>query len=214
MRAAVLVLLIFNLALAGMLWLASVTAPEQAAVAVPNAHKIQIISLPSTTTVRARCMELGPFTAQEAMSARQILDEMSLGIPVFSLEMPLAALWWVFIAPHSSQAAAVQRAKGLEKLGFKGYHVFDGSSPWKHAISLGVFKSEEAAERFLEELKRKGIQGARTENRSTTQTMFYMNEDNAGLIARLTEIEAQFAGAGLRQVNCPSLRNADFGAGT
>lgn len=202
MRAAVLVLLIFNLPLAIMLKLGSATAPDQTAVATLNSHKIQIVSFTATPAV-TRCMELGPFNEEQALSVRRILDEGSFKSRVSSLETPLPAQWWVYIAPLNSHTAAMQRAKGLQRLGIKGYPVAEESSPWKHAISFGVFKSEEAASRMLEELRRKGVQDARAENRKVTRTMFYMQEADAGNIARLTEITAQFANTGLRQVNCP-----------
>ena len=214
MRAAVLVLLIFNLALAVMLKLESNTAPDQSAVAGLNSQKIQIVSSAGIAALRARCMELGPFNDEEALSVRRMLDERSLRSSVSSMEMPLPGQWWVYIAPLNSSAAAAQRARGLQRLGIKGYPVFDESTPWKHAISFGVFKSEEAALRLLEELKRKGVEGAKAETRNVTRTMFYMNEAGAEHIAQLTEIKGQFANAGLKQVNCPSSKNLGLEAGS
>ncbi|MSQ58946.1 MAG: SPOR domain-containing protein [Betaproteobacteria bacterium] len=152
-------------------------------------------------------MELGPFNGEEVLSVRRMLDERSLRSHMSSLEMPLPAQWWVYIAPFSSYAGAMQQAKRLQKMGINGYPLFDENSPWKHAISFGVFKSEEAALRLLEEMKRKGIEGARAEIRSVTRTLFYMREASAERVSQLARIKAQFAGASLRQVSCPSSRS-------
>ncbi|MFN0315569.1 MAG: SPOR domain-containing protein [Burkholderiales bacterium] len=212
MRAAVLVLLIFNVALAVLLKIASSIAPGKPAADTLNAHKIRIISSSGNPAESVPCMELGPFNGEEVLSVRHMLEEKSLKSQVSSLEMPLPAQWWVYIAPFSSYSAAMQEARQLQKMGIKGYPLFDENSPWKHAISFGVFKSEEAALRLLEELKRKGVDGARAEIRNVTRTLFYLQEASAEQVAQLAEIKAQFAGASLKQVSCPRSRNARAGA--
>jgi SPOR domain len=208
MRAAVLVLLIFNVALAVLLKITSSAAPSKSAAETLNAHKIQIMSSSGTPVASVPCMELGPFDGEEVLSVRRMLNDKSLKSEVSSLEMPLPAQWWVYIAPFSSYNAATQEAKQLQKMGIKGYPLFDENSPWKHAISFGVFKSEEAARRLLEELKRKGVEGARAEMRNVTRTLFYLQEASAEQVAQLAEIKAQFAGASVRQVSCPRSGNA------
>ncbi|MDR2240396.1 MAG: SPOR domain-containing protein [Zoogloeaceae bacterium] len=69
--------------------------------------------------------------------------------------------WWVHIPPQSSGTLADRKAAELARLGIKDSYVIRKSGPTQYAISLGLFKSEDGANEYLADLKKKGIKTAR-----------------------------------------------------
>ncbi len=209
-----IVLVIFNVFLVLALSLRPSASPGPPNPRALNSDLIRVLPTPRNIAVPSRCLELGPFNVQETVSARRMLDELSLSSRMSSVEIPVIAGWWVYIAPRATRAEALKRARDLEKLGVREHYVFDDSSPWKNAISLGLFKTESAAEKYLDDLGRKGVKGAKVgrQDQRVTHTVFYMTDPDAEVIARLTEVKAQFSNADLRQVSCPALRREARGA--
>lgn len=209
-RTVLLVLLIFN----GALMLAHQIKgdADDSAGAGPlgvNAEKVIILPAVAHVVVPARCLELGPFSTLEVDAVRQRLRERSLDELSFAAEVPLTNGWWVFVPPRNSHTDAIKRAKELDRLGIRGFHVFE-DGPNKHAISLGVFKSEAAAQSFLGEVNAKGFKGARMDRQQQrmVQHLFYVRSAVPEVVARVTEVKAQFDTAELRQVACPASKIA------
>jgi hypothetical protein len=77
--------------------------------------------------------------------------------------------------------------------------------PTRNAISLGIFKSEEAASAFLQSAQAKGVRGARVGARETrvTQTAVLVRDPDALVSARLAELALRFPGSELRAIDCP-----------
>lgn len=210
MRAAVLILVIFNLALLAALKIRHGGAPTHAPQALDGSNDtIQIIPMREAVTVVARCVELGPFSAQEAVLAQNMLQERALGEIASSVEVPISDGWWVYISPRASRADAIKRAREVEKLGVRDFHLFE-DGPYKNAISLGVFRSEGAAAEYAGDLERRGLRNARIgrqEHRILSQ-LIYIRSQAPEVIASVTEVKAQFARAELRQVSCPDSARA------
>ena len=66
-----------------------------------------------------------------------------------------------------SKEAAEKRVAELRELGVSNYFVMSDSPTMRYAISLGVFKSEAAAQTLLAALKRQGVQDARVSPRTS-----------------------------------------------
>lgn len=205
MRAAFVVLIVLNLFLALGLVLQDRT-PKKAAV--DNDNSIQVLPLSKYVEPPKRCVELGPFSAHEVDAVRRMLEDLALAQQLSSVENAVTAQWWVYIPSRPSHAEALRRARELEKLGVGELHVFDEASPWKYAISLGLFRSEAAAQAHLAFLQRKGVRGVKLEQQEhrLTQTVFYATDPDSETIGRLTQVKAQFGHAELRQLPCSGLR--------
>jgi len=62
-----------------------------------------------------------------------------------------------------------------QELGVEDFYVVQEDSKFRFAISLGVFKTEEAARSRLAELRKKGVRTARVDPRETSvQKVFFM----------------------------------------
>lgn len=205
MRTALLVLLIVNLALFAAVQLRSGGTGDVTPSTRQNSDKISIMAARDDIKVVERCVELGPFSTQEAQVARAMLAERDLAELATPVEVSLTDGWWVYIPPRPNRTEVLARAKNLEKLGVRDLHVFD-EGPNRNAISLGVFRSESAASEYVADLVARGVRGAKVgrQEHRISSSMFYIRSQVPEVIARVTEVKAQFARAELRQVACPN----------
>jgi hypothetical protein len=89
----------------------------------------------------------------------------------------------------------------LKRLGVDEYFVMPDDPKLRNAISLGVFKTEEAAKARLDALRAKGVRsavvGARESQRG--KTYFQVREANSTQAAKLNELRQGFAGTEVRE---------------
>lgn len=118
----------------------------------------------SETPVQA-CRALGGLTSDEASRLANWLADREEGLVVDQQPQTEAKSWWVFIPPLPNAAQASRKGDELFKLGVKDFQIVRDSGPDEHAISLGLFKSEERAREFLASLQKKSIKSARIQVR-------------------------------------------------
>ena len=92
----------------------------------------------------------------------------------------------------------------LKKAGVKDVSVLGDNT-----ISLGVFSSNEAAQKAVADVKAKAktlANGAQVtpRNPQSTETIFTVKEPNTSMVARLTLMQREFDGSNLRAVTCPA----------
>lgn len=68
--------------------------------------------------------------------------------------------WWVFMPPQADRKGAERKAGELQRLGVKEFFIVT-EGPQRHAISLGIFSREAAAQKHLEQLRSQGVRTAR-----------------------------------------------------
>ena len=210
MRALFVLLLLANLVFGGYAWYVSQQANPDAALLNQqlNADKVRIIA-PRPIVLhpppKRVCLEWGPFGASEQKTAQSTLEALKLGERFAAHEVQVLAGFWVYIPPLKNKAEVDRKIAELERLGVKDYYAVEGQGPMKNAISLGLFRTEEAATGYLEGLQEKGVRSARTGNREhrVTQTVFVIREPDVALTSKLAELRVQFPGSELRTVDCP-----------
>ena len=91
----------------------------------------------------------------------------------------------------------------LKAEGLKDFFILN-DGPQKNAISLGVFKTEEAANKFLDSVKEKGVQNARSGARTQTiqQTYVILRDPQPAQTERLQQLKGDFAGSEIRIGPC------------
>jgi sporulation related protein len=210
MRALFVLLLLANLALALYAWHASLQPNPDAALLGQqlNADKIRIIAprpMMPPPRPKSACLEWGPFGASEQKLAQSALEALKLGERLTSHDVQVVAGFWVYIPPLKNKAEVDRKIAELERLGVKDYYAVEGQGPMKNAVSLGIFRTEEAAKGYLEGLQEKGVRSARAGNREhrVTQTMFVLREPDVALTPKLAELRLQFPGSDLKAVDCP-----------
>ncbi len=115
------------------------------------------------------CIEIGNFLPADAKRFEKQLEALELGDRqsrqnVVIQENPNHI---VYIPPLGSKEAADKKANELKQLGVTNYFVMSDNTSMKWGISLGVFKSEAAAQSLLQALIKQGVHSARVIARGT-----------------------------------------------
>jgi hypothetical protein len=155
-------------------------------------------------SVRATCVEWGSFGAGELARAQGALDRLALGARARRVEVSVTAGYWVFIPPMRSQAAMERKAAELRNLGVDEYFPILDPGRWRYAISLGVFRSEEGATRYLAQLRQMGVRSATVGEREQrmTQNAFVISEATEAESVKMADLRNEFPGSELRAVEC------------
>jgi hypothetical protein len=152
-----------------------------------------------------KCIEWGSFTLADAPRAEKALEPLALGPRLAQRRTEESAGWWVFIPPQGSRAGALKKAQELKALEVNDYFIVQDEGPQRWALSLGVFRTEEAAQARLAALRAQGVRSAQVGARETIVPKVWLQVkgvDNA-LEARLRDIAREIEGSELRA--CPTL---------
>ncbi|MDD5383945.1 MAG: SPOR domain-containing protein [Gallionella sp.] len=237
MKALVWILLLGNVIFfAVMQWGGLLAADEQAAQAQLALHeeKISLLSAPqgkpaaalpasapapvsapaeAPATLTAKpdvsCMEWGEFSGADLARATAALSTLQLGDKLSQRQVEYAIGYWVYIPPMKDKAAVNQKIAQLKARGIDEYFVVPDAGPWLNAISLGVFKTREAAQHFLDELRSsKGVRSAQIGERASKlkATLFVLNGLDAKTGTDLARIQKDFAGSDLKDIPCALTR--------
>jgi hypothetical protein len=212
-RALFLLLVLANVAFFA--WSRYVAPPEAAADPVPLGRQIEpqklkviapselpaIVARPAPAPIVLKCIEWGGFTLADASNAQAALEPLQLGARLAQRRSDESAGWWVFIPPQGSRPAAQKKAAELKALAVDDYFVVQDEGPYRWALSLGVFRSEEAAQARLAALRSQGVRSAQVGARETTVSKVWLQVKavDAGLYARLKEVARAIEGSELRE---------------
>jgi hypothetical protein len=214
-RALFLLLVAANLALYAW-W--HYGAPADAAASAPRARQIEPEKLrviapldlpppaaprkpaPAPVAAAAACLEWGSFTIADTPRAEQALEPLALGERMAQRRTEERAGWWVFIPSMGSRQGALTKAQELRNLGIDQYFIVQEEGEHRWALSLGVFRNEEAALTHLAALRARGVRSALVGARETVVQKVWLQVKNvdAPLQARLKEIARQVDGSELR----------------
>lgn len=152
----------------------------------------------------AACLELGGFNPGDVAQVQKALEPLGLGSRLSQRRAEEIASYWVFMPPLRNRQSANNKAAELRKLGVEDFFIVQEDPKFRFAISLGVFKTEEAAKVRLEELKKTGVRTARVGPRETSVQKIYfaVKEVPDALVAKLNELRQGYAGIELK--NCGS----------
>jgi len=148
-------------------------APRVAAPAAPAPQSAAAASTPGASAVPGArpqpiaCLEWGSFTIADAPAAVKVVGSLGLGDRLSERRTEETASWWVFIPPQGGRADALRKARELRALGVEDYFVLQEEGPNRWAVSLGVFRTEAAAQARLEALKTKKVRSAEIGPRET-----------------------------------------------
>ncbi|MBI2285983.1 MAG: SPOR domain-containing protein [Nitrosomonadales bacterium] len=155
------------------------------------------------------CMEWGEFSGADLARATAALSTLQLGDKLSQRQVEYSIGYWVYIPPQKNKAAVNQKIAQLKARGVDEYFVVPDAGPWLNAISLGVFKTREAAQHFLDELRdSKGVRSAQIGERASKlkATLFVLNGLDAKTGTELARIQKDFAGSELKDISCALTR--------
>nr|WP_218106456.1 SPOR domain-containing protein [Duganella sp. SG902] len=181
-----------------------------------NANKLTIIpaekanaasvsaTAPEAKPETQACVEIASFVLADARRFESQLEALKLGDRQSRHNLPGTEIssYIVYIPPQGSKEGADKKAGELRALGITNYFVMSDNTPLRWGISLGVFKTEGAAQNQLAALMKQGVRTARVAPRMSGSKLlaFQFRDVDADLKARLEKIRAGFPNAELR--NC------------
>lgn len=156
---------------------------------------------PAPEATPVACVEWGSFSPADASRAAQRLEPLALGARLAQYRGEEIASWWVHIPPQGNRAGALKKAAELKQLGVFDYFIVQDNGALRWSLSLGVFRSEDAAKAHLEALRDKGVRSAVIGRRETRvpKVWFQVREVDAPLQARLEAAARDFEGATLHE---------------
>jgi hypothetical protein len=168
---------------------------EQATAAAAAAKAAAAAAAKATSEIVA-CTEVGNFSIAGAKRFEEMVAPLELGERQsrrnVTAEESVSSI--VYIPPQGSKEGAEKKANELKQLGVTNYFIMSEESTMKWGISLGVFKSEAAAQRLLASLLKLGVHSARISPRggSTNKLVYQFRKLDADTKAKLELIAAGF----------------------
>lgn len=157
------------------------------------------------TALPAACLEWGIFAGPNVARAETALARLELPAGQVERAVTDAGGYWVYMPPFKTRAEVDRKIRELKDLGVTEFFVVQDAGPWRNAISLGIFRTDEAAQAFLAGLRGRGVRSAIAARRENflKQVAFYVREPDTATVARLTELQQQFSGSDLKAGTCP-----------
>ena len=152
----------------------------------------------------ALCYEWGTFSGANANNAQDTLNRMGLKFTARQQTPQEAIRYWVYIPPRKSLAEAQAKVEELKSMNVQESFIMQ-EPKWRNAISLGLFREEASATKFLEDMRGRGVKSAvkGTRNHEGGQTSFSLLNVTAAQAEELGKLKPEFPDSELRQVNCP-----------
>lgn len=157
-------------------------APVAAATPAPEKKKPVLVA----------CTEIGNFSAEEAKRFGAQLAALPFANRVEQRPVREVTSHIVYIPPQADREAAEKKAEELRGLGIQDFFIIQDNSSLRWGISLGVFKTEEAARTHLANLSQKGVRTARVGERSASLVAFRVRDLEPEQKAVLERVKARF----------------------
>lgn len=182
----------------------AVVPPAKVHTPSPSPLSLNMAASEGTDPSKLICLEWGDFSGSDLARATAALSGLQLAGKISKRQIERDIGYWVYIPPLKDKAAVNRKIGELKKLGVKEYFVVQISGQWMNAISLGVFKTRDAAQNFLHDLHTKGVHSAKVGERASKlkATIFILNKVDAGTEAKLKAMQKDFAGSELTNVPC------------
>jgi len=159
----------------------------------------------TTPVLVQSCLEFGPMSDEEAARARQALAAGGLLERTAQAPMMATASWWVHVPPRRSLLQAENELARIRAAGVRDAYVVLEQGEMPLALSLGLFRTEEAARRVADQMKSRGIGGVVVGRREQQirLTAFYVRDPSDADLGELDQLRATFPGTSIRTSACP-----------
>jgi hypothetical protein len=177
-----------------------------------NAEKIKLLpsaissvsSVQSAVQAASACMEWGDFSGSDLTRATAAISALKLGNKPMQRQVEHTIGYWVYLPPQKNSAEVEKKVAQIKGLGLEEYFVVQEAGKWRNAISLGVFKTVEAAHKFRESVKAKGLESAKAGERTSKHmfTVFVLKDPDTGVTAKMAALQKDFPDSELKAAAC------------
>lgn len=178
-------------------------AAAAVAEAAPPAVETPPEPVPAPVPQTIACTQAGVFAAADARRFETRINRLGfrdrqsrIGVPFQEVTSHL-----VYLPPNGGKEGADKRVAELKEKGVENFFVMHGDSPLRWAVSLGVFKSEAAAQGLVAALNKQGVRGVRVLPRGPqgTRAAWQFRNLTEEERTRLAGIADDFSGVQLSQ---------------
>ncbi|MEO9161971.1 MAG: SPOR domain-containing protein [Casimicrobiaceae bacterium] len=212
MRAAVIILILVNVALFGYARLDRAAQSEAGRlqqqvqperIALMSTQQVAALGPAKVAALADVCVEWGPFADADRARAQADLEPLALGRLVSQRQVAADGMYWVNLGAIQGRAAAERRAAELRAQSIADLSVVDFDHG-QFTVSLGVFRTEAAATSRAETLAARGVLGTHVEPRpqGSMQSVIVVRDPPQPAVARLKELQGQYAGTDLKVGPC------------
>lgn len=183
---------------------ASVTAPAAPATVANAAPAAPAPAPPPPPPEKKKpaviaCTEFGNFNAEDAKRVAAQLTALAIGSRIEQRPVREVTSHIVYIPPQADREAAEKKAEELRGLGVSDIFIIQDNSSLRWGISLGVFKTEEAARTHLANLNQKGVRSARIGERSVNLVALQVRDMETDKKAALERFKARYPKQDIRR---------------
>jgi len=159
----------------------------------------------AASAVPAACLEWGLLAGPDVARADAAIARLDLPQVLVQRVVADVGGYWVYIPPLKNKAEVDKKIRELKGLGVTDFFAVQDQTPWRNAISLGIFKSEDAAKSFLAGIRGKGVRSAIVERRENflKQIVYLVRDPGDPMVAKLAELQREFPGTEIKAVACP-----------
>ena len=149
------------------------------------------------------CLEWGPLSDADRTRALADLEPLALGKLLTQRRTETTISFWVYLPQAPSRAEADRRLAELRAQGLDDVAVIDTGAQ-RNAISLGLFQTEEAADKRLADARRRGIANAKVGPRQQViaSTVLVIRDPQAQVVAKLRDLMSAYPGTEAKVGNC------------
>jgi hypothetical protein len=150
------------------------------------------------------CLEWGQFTGDTLKHVAQALEKLQLGEKLIQRKAEKSGGYWVYVTPRKTLQEAQKKVDELKRLGVQESYIVREVSEMQYAISLGIFSTAEAAAKYLDQLRERGVKSAvsGTHAQEIEATVFQIRDSGEAMTAQLTKLKQDFPGSELKAVEC------------
>ena len=156
---------------------------------------------PAKRVPTVACLEWGAFPGGDTERAERMLAPLALGAKLAQRRVDETATWWVYMPPQGSRQAATVKTNELKRLGVEDYFIVQEDPKFRFAVSLGIFRTQDAANGRLEQLRAKGVRTAQVGVRDSQgqRIWFQVRDVPEALAAKLNELKQGIPGSELKE---------------
>jgi len=181
--------------------LSPVSAP---AASIAPAVAVRVTPMVKEQPKTRGCAEWGEFSGSDLSRAQQSLAAFKLGERLTQRGVEHDHGYWVYIPPLKRRADVEKKIGQLKERGVKDYFVVQEEGKWLNAISLGVFKTEEAANKYLALLRTQDVHSAKVSERASKlkYTVFALKGLDADMLDKIGALQKEFPDSEFRVSAC------------
>ncbi len=179
-----------------------------------SASSVPPTALPAVQAAAA-CMEWGDFSGNDLARVTAALSALKLGDNLTQRQIEHTIGYWVYLPPPNNSAEVVKEVAQIKKLGLSEYFIIQEEGKWQNAISLGVFKTAEAAHNFRDSVRAKGLESAKVGERTSKRlfTVFVLKDPGAEAMAKITIMQKDFPDSELKATACHQIGQSQLTSG-